>query len=165
MSNSVTHNRNSIVEKRFAEDDDVQVVVHSNLDERGEHCNGINGRNERSQQETLEQAERCATIEYCLAEHPDSQCDAHGVEQLVQNSQQKDRSDVIEKRPLGQEIARFQDDGRQKEEKEHITVENVDALLLLEMRQVEEQADDDAKDNQKAILGKFLRQSMRQMKY
>ena len=123
------YHRDGIVEQRLAEHDNIKHVIDMNLDERGEHSDRIDSRDERGEHETVKHFELDSAVQWREREAPESEADDDGVEERVGDGEEQDRADVVEERPIGHEIAGLEDDGWEEEEKKRVRVEHVGFLF------------------------------------
>ena len=113
----VQHDSNGVIEKRFAEHDDVEYLVDVNLLENCENGDGIHGRDERREQERV-QNWHLHTVRPCQSNTPQRQSNGDGVPDRAQNRKQDDGAEMIEKSTVGHEIASIENDRWQQEQEE-----------------------------------------------
>ena len=90
------------------------------LDKGGQDCDGVNGRDERGKEKAVEELELDASEDGREREGPDCEADADGVEEGVDDGEEKDGADVVEEGPVGHEVAGLEDDRWQEEQEEGV---------------------------------------------
>ena len=81
--------------------------------------------------------------------------DGEHVEDGADDGHEEDRAKLVEEEPVGHEVARLADDGRQQEEEEDVGGEG-DGDLVRRRHEEEEQSDAETEDNEDTRLGQEL---------
>ena len=156
-----THHADSVVEQGLAKQDDVEDFVDVDLLKDSEDGHGVDGRQEGREHQAVQELEGPDGREEAgQGTAPDRQPNHEGVVDGRDEGKQQDRAQVVEERPIGHEVARVEDDGREEVEEEGLCVEGVP----LHLADVEDHAQDHAQDDEEAALGEDGRQAVVQVK-
>lgn len=124
----VQHHCHSVVEQRLSKYYDVEDLVDVDLLEDGEHGHRVYGRDERREEEHVQEG-RLAAEQVGLARRPQGEADGQRVEDGADHGEQQDRAQVVEEEPVGHEVAGVQDDGRQHVQEEDVGRQRADVHL------------------------------------
>ena len=137
----LTHHADSVIEQGLAKQHNVEDLVDVDLLKDGEDCDGIDGSQERCEHEAVQELDGPdGWEETCQGATPDRHPNHDRVVDGRDEGKQQDRAQVVEERPIGHEVARVEDDRREKVEEEGLRVEGV----ALHLADVEDHAEDDA---------------------
>ena len=100
LEHLVQNDGHGVVQQRLAEHDDVQHVVDVDFDEGGQHGDRVDGADEGGEEEAVEPLELDAAVDGCEGEAPQGEADRDRVPQGVDDGEEKDGSDVVEKGPF-----------------------------------------------------------------
>ena len=133
----------------------MQHLVDVYLLKDGQHRHGIDGRQEGSEHEAMQHLQLDGKQgEPHGRTPPHRQPDGDGVVDRSDDREEQDRTEVVEERPVGHEVAGVEDDWRKEVEEEGVGLKGVP----IDVGEVEDEAQEDSEDDEEAALGEDGRQ-------
>ena len=126
----------------------MQHLVDVNILKHRQNSDGIHGRDETTEDHAVQDINTPPDPAHAvLGERVQRESDRHRVEQSAKDGVHEDRADVIKERPLREEVAGLQNDGREEEEEEDIGFEDV-VFGVGEFAEEEDDSDKKTKDDE-----------------
>lgn len=127
---SFTHHCDSIVEQRFAKDQDVELFVDMNVLKDSKHGHGIHGWDQAAKQQVLEQRDVAETECLNLADAKQRHPDADGIPQRAYHGVPENGAEVLKEGASRHEVASIQNDGWQEIQEKHIRLHGWGRLFI-----------------------------------